>query len=456
VRLITQRSFLVGASGIVLGLALIAACSSDTPPGPSSSSGASGNSTSSGGSGLPNLDSGATSTSSSGGPRARELPCDVQKVVDDHCVKCHADTPRFGAPFSLETWEDLNVSIRLGIARAKADLKPMPPAPNARLTDAEIAVLEAWESAGKPKGQCITQPSDAGADAKSDGTVTPQSCGTKLVPRSKYLMPQDKTDQYVCYGVTLSEPAKKHIVEMRPIVDNSKILHHMIVLESPTAVSPTPQACNGGMASTMRMVYAWAPGGAPVVMPPEAGFPLEGTKHYMVQLHLNNVQGLTGEQDASGMEMCTTSQLRPNDADILAFGTQKFTIPGNGGSLTKNCTFKVPNGLGPFNFFVSMPHMHEIGKSIATTLEPKAGGAPIDLGAVPNWDFGTQYWLPINAVGKAGDTIRTTCSWTNPNSFNVSYGEDTKDEMCYSFTMYYPRVQGLSSWAIPAATSQCN
>ncbi len=38
----------------------------------------------------------------------------------------------------------------------------------------------------------------------------------------------------------------------------------------------------------------------------------------------------------------------------------------------------------------------------------------------------------------------------------VKFGETTVEEMCYSFTMYYPKVQqALWSWALPAVTSTC-
>jgi hypothetical protein len=38
----------------------------------------------------------------------------------------------------------------------------------------------------------------------------------------------------------------------------------------------------------------------------------------------------------------------------------------------------------------------------------------------------------------------------------VSFGQDTEDEMCYSFTAYYPKITSAGwSWALPAAGSAC-
>ena len=46
--------------------------------------------------------------------------------------------------------------------------------------------------------------------------------------------------------------------------------------------------------------------------------------------------------------------------------------------------------------------------------------------------------------------------WNNPGDTTVTFGENSTDEMCYSFTMYYPRiVDPRWNWALPALYSQC-
>jgi hypothetical protein len=94
-----------------------------------------------------------------------------------------------------------------------------------------------------------------------------------------------------------------------------------------------------------------------------------------------------------------------------------------------------------------------------------ATGASTDLGTITGWRFDSQAWLGIKgapadtgAIARTGDVIKTRCEWKNTTGANVKFGEKTADEMCYSFTIYYPKVKapaGLWSWALPAATSQC-
>lgn len=380
------------------------------------------------------------------------LPCDVEKVLSKNCQSCHQSPPLFGSPFPLKTREDLMVPGRIDkiIARIHDDAKPMPPPPAARLSAADMATLESWKAAGMPAStEACTTPVKPTDPNKFD--CTPDQ---HLKPSSKWTMPKDKTNAYVCFGVDITAAEKRHIIGIAPRIDNKTIVHHVLLLEAPNAESSVPHECPSGMSTTWRMVYGWAPGAEALGVPKEAGFPLEGTKHYVIQMHYNNVNALEGEQDESGVDFCTTKELRPNDADVIAFGSVKFTIPAQAQNFTQTCDFKVPSNLPEIHAFAAMPHMHQLGKSIDTVLK-STNGSTTSLGTIPKWDFETQYWIPLDVPVKTGDTVQTTCTWTNGTNSPVSFGEKTEDEMCYSFTMYYPRIPNLVSWQLPAAVANC-
>lgn len=348
--------------------------------------------------------------------------------------------------------EDFLVPGRIDrvLARIKDDAKPMPQPPAPRLAAADIAALEAWAKAGLPAStEACTTPVTPVDPNKFD--CTPDQ---SLKPAGKWTMPKDQSDAYVCFGVDVTVAQKMHITGIAPRIDNKKIVHHVLLLESPSAVSSTPAECPSGMSSSWRMIYGWAPGASALGVPKEAGFPLEGTKHYVVQLHYNNVNSLEGETDESGVDFCTTKELRPNDADVLAFGSVNFTIPAQAPSFTQTCKFKVPNTVPELHTFAAMPHMHQLGTAIETKLLA-ADGSSKDLGTVAKWDFQTQFWQPLDVAVKSGDTVQTTCTWKNGTNAPVKFGEKTADEMCYSFTMYYPRIPNLVSWQLPAALADC-
>lgn len=387
------------------------------------------------------------------------LPCDIDQILAANCRKCHQSPTRYGAPMPLLSYEDLLAPsltdpsqsvFQLSRARMREEGSRMPPPPNGAVSDADLARWDSWVAANTPRGpetcnsQVVPEPE----------TTTECEPDLQLRPLSKYTMPQDQSDQYVCYGVDITPEQARHVFAMSPSVDNTSILHHVLLFESPNAYSPTPTPCSSGGSVSWRIVYGWAPGGTSIVLPPEAGMPLSGTTHYVVQLHYNNVQGLAGQQDGSGFDLCSTTELRPNDADVIAFGTNDIELPP-GSHRAYECEFTLPRALDTnLRFIAAMPHMHQLGTAISTTVQPAGTDLRHDLGTVADWNFQTQYWQPLGVDVKSGDTVRTRCEWHNRGSTRVEFGEDTADEMCYSFSMYYPRIEHVP-WALPAEASQC-
>ncbi|MBX3228156.1 MAG: peptidylglycine alpha-amidating monooxygenase [Labilithrix sp.] len=442
------RAFAAFAAAVIVA----AACggtSAEAPAGPSQA-------------GVIDLDGGPIQTTPDG---PSGLPCDVDAILTTHCRKCHARPPQYGAPMPLLGWDDLQAPTPSGgkkvhemvLSKVANDDAPMPPAPNARLSEAEKKTLSDWSAAGAPRSaeSCATTPPPPPPDPVTGLSCTPNKT---LAPAAPYEMPESAGDQYVCWGVDVTADTPTHIVGFAPRIDNTTITHHVVMYEAPSSYPSTPQPCDASAAVTWRMVLGWAPGISGVELPPEAGFPIApaGT-HYVVQMHYSNPQRLKGEKDSTKIEVCTAPP-RQHEADVLAFGSQSFTIPAApppGGVFTRECSITVPSFFAGIHLFAAMPHMHKIGHAMTTTLT-RQGGAPIDLGTMTSYDFNAQRWLPIDAVTQSGDVIRTDCSWKNTTGAPVKFGEKTADEMCYSFTMYYPRIAStLWSWGLPAQTASC-
>lgn len=274
-----------------------------------------------------------------------------------------------------------------------------------------------------------------------------------LAPSKPYrIEPGDEL--LVCYGVDSSPQAKRHIVEFHPRIDHEKVLHHMSLLQAPSAVSGVPAPCDAEAMTSWRSLYGWSPGASHFELPPEAGFAEDPETHYVVQLHYLNT-GKTAIEDRSGFELCASETLRDNDADIMAFGGHEFTIQAQS-QLSVTCSIDVPSYGETTHLFAAFPHMHRLGASISTSVRSQGSGAPVDIGSVGEWSFDEQRWLPIDYVLEPGDRVDTTCKWNNPESHAVGFGPGIDDEMCYSFTMYYPRIENPDwHWALPALYSTC-
>lgn len=130
----------------------------------------------------PTEPSGSASPSGDGGGAANGLPCEVDAILEKRCRSCHAGA---SSPQALATYEDLTapskkdparkVAIR-ALERMLSPTSPMPPPPNAKVPDAEVAVFRAWVESGMARGACGVP--EAGTSAVDGGAVKPSSVCT--------------------------------------------------------------------------------------------------------------------------------------------------------------------------------------------------------------------------------------------------------------------------------------
>lgn len=388
------------------------------------------------------------------------LPCAVADVLARRCQTCHGPVPQYGAPMPLVTRADLlapspsdptrRVFEEVGL-RIHDAARPMPKAPNPRLDPAETRLLDAWIAAAAPEAREACAPPSGAPDA---GVALSCAPDLHVRPAAPYVMPSDVDDILVCYGWESPHVTKRHIVALAPAINAKRQLHHVTLLESDVAVSPVPGPCAPEAMTAWRPLYGWAPGTAALELPPQAGFPSRPGSHFVVQLHYANPrhEPLT---DTSGFDLCSTEQLRANDADIMAFGTMQITVPARG-ALAVDCSVPVPADGATTHLFAAFPHMHKLGRSISSVVRPGGEGAAVDLGTVTSWDLGNQSWMPIDYTLRPGDFVQSKCSWNNPTDHGVGYGPTADDEMCFSYVMYYPKIEAPTwHWSLPALYSTC-
>lgn len=110
------------------------------------------------------------------------LPCDVQQVIENQCIACHLGTT--SAP-ALLTYEDLvkpsPADAKKSVAQRCVDrmndaTSPMPPAPAAPSSAADIQTITRWIAAGLPRGETCGDPN--AADAGANPFATPTVCSS--------------------------------------------------------------------------------------------------------------------------------------------------------------------------------------------------------------------------------------------------------------------------------------
>jgi hypothetical protein len=78
--------------------------------------------------------------------------------------------------------------------------------------------------------------------------------------------------------------------------------------------------------------------------------------------------------------------------------------------------------------------MHLKGRHMTEIIKRKDGTTET-LHDAP-FDFNNQHSYDTTTVIMPGDSLTTTCTYSEPAQF----GETTNDEMCYFFTLYYPKL----------------
>lgn len=373
------------------------------------------------------------------------LPCAVKQVLETKCQLCHGATPSYGASTSFVTLSDLQGQFKgskvsdLIKARINDTSRPMPPVTAPQLADADKKTLGDFIDGGL----AASSDSDATCQATESTDVPKLSCtpDISLVAQKPYQMAQGGLpDQYVCFGVDIPTDKKKHLIGFGPHVDNKKILHHILVFQADESVSPEVQPCTA-FKPGWKLVTGWAPGATAFELPAEAGIPINpGITHYAVQLHYDNASNLADQQDNSGFDICSTEDLRPNDAGVLAFGSVNINIPARAQNTVVTCDYQFDDRFNGVTFFGVSPHMHKAGLSIGTTMLAGGTGPEQDVFVRPNFDFENQAQTPIHTTVKSGDVFRSTCTYTNPTDQAIEFGENTADEMCFNFMSYYPAV----------------
>ncbi|HVH44942.1 MAG TPA: hypothetical protein VM925_21460, partial [Labilithrix sp.] len=400
---------------------------------------------------------------------ATGLPCEVDTLLKTRCQTCHSAEPQYGARIPLVTWSDLQKAgpgssskkkvYELIKERIHNDERPMPPSPQPRLDANELAVLDGWLAAGAQSSNARC----AAAGESPPEAVKPLTCtpDTPLRGSKPFTMTPAAPDQYVCFGVDVELEKKRHVTALAPHVDNKDIVHHILLFQTENSESPDPFPCPSLGSAAWKLVAGWAPGADNFVLPDEAGFPEEkGTTHWVVQIHYNTTKSATGT-DASGYDLCSTDELRPNDAGIIGLGSTTFKIPPRT-TYTTRCDYRLGADFKDVTFFNAWPHMHTFGSAMSTERLAGGNGTPERIFEQKAFTFESQINFPIEERVTTGDVMRTRCTWKNTTDATVGFGERTGDEMCFNFVAYYPMIPNkvvlgvpVFSWMTPAASSSC-
>lgn len=267
-----------------------------------------------------------------------------------------------------------------------------------------------------------------------------------------------KRTSYICTNVEIPPVEEDHhIVRIDAIIDQSKVLHHMVLYlcDNPQPASE-PWDCESMDPECIQILYVWAVGGSNFYLPQEAGFLMgpNGAQYAVMQIHYDNPDNLDNLWDNSGFRLYYTPNLRQFNAGILEVGVSYIEIPPGEAAFEvgapefgcpSECTKKNVPENSPMVVFASMLHAHLAGRQIRTEhWRPKENGTLVkidDLNNNPYYDFNVQSYDIFNPPKTvlSGDGLITYCVYNTEDRTDTTYlGLPTTSEMCYNFIAYYP------------------
>ncbi|MDX2093298.1 MAG: hypothetical protein SFX73_35975 [Kofleriaceae bacterium] len=372
---------------------------------------------------------------------------EVAPLLARRCGACHRDAGV--APFALSTYEEAKDAAH-EIAKVTR-LRTMPPWPadaggscgtfvdQRWLSEDEIALLDAWHTAGAPAGD----PSAATPIAFPEAPrFTP---AVELAADVPYPVVPSTTDDYRCFVADPGLVDDAYITAMQVTPDRAEVVHHIQLFAADSAAdeaeldrlvaadaSPGYACGNDGVGPDLRYVGVWAAGDLVRRWPDGTGIQLRAGHRLVLQIHYHHHGGapvldhtrvaleLARSVDKIGLIERARNLalvLPPGESNIEAIGVHRIAID----------TPSVMRG--------ARIHMHTLG--IRGRLELVRGGESTCLLAIPRWDFNWQLFYlfdkPVPLL--PGDELRLTCAYdTRTRTEPVLWGLGTDDEMCIGQT----------------------
>jgi mono/diheme cytochrome c family protein len=406
---------------------------------------------------------------------------EILPILQNNCASCHTGSGPGVAHLNLASAEEAAARATdiSGIVSARA----MPPWPagngalkfkgDRRLTDAELAAIDAWE-----KGGASLDVPSATPLAATKRVVTPLRRDA-VIKGQPYKGSTALSDEYRCqiYDPKLTNPSFLRGMDME--ADQTRVVHHGLLFHGRAGTRAQAEALDAAQPGSgwtcfglpslgsapgddLSQIMSWGPGQAPSLLPADTGVAMEAGDYFVMQIHYHYQQ--------------TTEQLPPDESSLVVDFADDATIAAGGGKLApvsltlylgpaeipcstnqvgplcdrSAAVAKLVESYGPFAGFLAdglvagcganlpdfatmtsgvasskcdLPaapgeiisiwgHEHELGATFRMTLNPGKPDEKVLLD-IPRWAFEWQLnYSPVDKVVlKPGDTIRVECSW---------------------------------------------
>jgi hypothetical protein len=199
---------------------------------------------------------------------------------------------------------------------------------------------------------------------------------------------------------------------------------------APPGTHHTLLGINGVGAS--ENIYASGVGTNELILPPGVALRIPAGETLYLQLHVfNPTPDVLG--GTSGIEVIPMAAADvQHEAEIFLPGPMGIDIdPNSEETVTGTCAITSPQTI-----FAIFPHMHQLGTHFKTTLTV---GGQAQVLHDDDYQFDHQPVISFDPIQLSpGDAVTTACTYENPTSNSVGWGESSNSEMCFSILYRYP------------------
>jgi hypothetical protein len=392
---------------------------------------------------------------------------DVLPILEGRCTNCHYEGGVGG--FALDSVESAT-ALHTQIADAVVSER-MPPWPakegpeyayDWRLTEDQIETIRDWSEAGAPEGDSAEQGETIARIGSSLSRVD-----LSLTMPEPYSPSSVSNDDYRCFPIPWSGEEASFITGFNAVPGNAELVHHIAAFLIPKdnlmgddvfeqletweaeeegagySCFGGPSGPSGDLQLPIQQLAQWVPGSQGLDFPEGTGIEVTPGSWVVLQIHYNTATSTGSDQTAIEFKLDDTvdahaayapwlNNLWPLGQMTIAAGAEgtDFIAEGDPRAFFEflNPNMELDNG---FRIHSSMLHMHRLGASGSVSLIHEDGSED-PLLVIPEWDFDWQFSFELATPVdfKEGDKLSLTCTYDNPTTEEVNWGEGSDDEMC--------------------------
>lgn len=383
---------------------------------------------------------------------------DIAPIVYGHCAQCHH--PGEAGPFPLLTYAEVRSHARqIAFVTNKRVMPPWLPEPGElkfadelRLSDEQIATIQAWVEQGAIEG------SPADLPARPTFTAGWQLGKPDVIVRAEkpYMLPASGSDSY--WNFVFRNPVTRShwlkAIEIRP--GDKRLVHHANILvdreESGRRLEKEPGAGFGGMELIIESeafdpdshFLFWKPGSAPYVEPDGMALRLDKNTDLVLNTHLQPSGKPEPILPTLGLYF-TDKPATLHPILIQLDNDRLLDIPAGEKNFLVSDDFSLPVDATVLAIY---PHAHYLGKNLLA-FATLPDGTKKTLIHISHWDLNWQavYRYENPPLLPQGTTISMRFSYDNsadnirnPNQppKRVMAGNRASDEMAHLWLQVLP------------------